>query len=222
MTKFKGFMGLVAVAAVSIGTAHADVIETGSIASQGASAYNYPGANVVLAQYDTLSLPTLNALILTVKTSEAANVAVNNVSGTDYGFTNGTATVIIGLTGPGGLSTYLNTVATVSMGTALGNSITNFAGLTGPTTFTTTITGASLATYEGPGTVTLNFLGITGSGSFNGTSSAPSNTLFFGGGANIGVDVTADFVNAPEPASLALLGSALAGIGFIRRRARGR
>ena len=214
---------LAATAALSlsaIGIAHANVVETGSIASQGASSYNFPGSNVVLSKYDTLTLPTLNDIILTVSTTEAANVAVNNVSGTDYGFTNGTATVIINLTGPGGLNTFLTTVATVTSGTAFGSSITNFPGLTGTTTYTTTISGAGLAAYEGIGNITLNFLGLTGSGSFNGTSSAPSDTLFFGGGAHIGVDVTATFENAPEPASLAILGSAIIGIGMIRRRAR--
>ena len=213
---------LAATAALSLGAtgiASANVVETGSIASTGAASYA-GGLNVVMSQYDTLTLPTLNSLVLTITTNEAANVAVNNTSATDYSFTNGTASVNMILTGPGGLFQLLTTSATVASGTAFANSTTNFPGLTGTTTYTTTLSGASLAPFEGTGNFSLTFVGLTGSGAFSGTSSAPSNTLFFGGGANIGVDVTADFQNAPEPASLAVLGTAIAGIGIMRRRKR--
>lgn len=214
---------LAATAALSVaaaGMASANVVETGSIASTTASSYGGSGLNVVLSQYDTSTLPTLNALVLTITTSEAANVAVSNTSQTtDYGFTNGTATVLIQLTGAGA-TTVLTTSATVSTGTAFKNATTNFPGLTGTTTYTTTISGASLSPYEGTGNFTLNFLGLSGSGSYSGTSGAPSNTLFFGGGASIGVNVIADFQNVPEPASLAILATAIAGIGMMRRRGR--
>jgi hypothetical protein len=155
----------------AIGMARANVIETGSIASQTAVSYASPGSNVILSQYDTLSLPTLTGIVLTVTTSEAANVGVNNNSGTNYSFTNGTASVLISLTGPGGVTTFVNTTATVASGTAFANTITNFAGLTGTTTYTTTISGANLAAYEGLGTVSLNFLAVTGGASFSGNSS---------------------------------------------------
>ena len=213
---------LAATAALSlsaISAAHADVIYTGNIASQNATNYGGSGANVVLNQYDTLTLPALNAIILTVTTSEAANVGVNNHSTTtDYGFTNATATVLLDLTGPGGLSNTLSTTATQASGTALANSITNFPGLTSGTTYSVTLTGANLAAYEGTGSVSLNFLALTGGALFGGTTSAPNNTLFFGGGANLGVNVMIDYQNVPEPASLAILGSAMLGMGLIRRR----
>lgn len=200
-----------------IGTASADVIQQGIISSEPSTNF-YPSTSVSLTKYDNTTLPALDAITITVTTQEAANISISNSSGTPYAFTSASATVGLLLFGPGGVSTYLTTSATQASGTAAPG-ITDFAGLTGTTSYTTTISAANFSAFEGPsGTVAFTFESLLDGASFSGSTGAPSNTLYFGGGANLGVTVTVDYSNAPEPASMALFGTAMAGLGVIRRR----
>ncbi len=76
------------------------------------------------------------------------------------------------------------------------------------------INGADIATAAGvPGNGTTNvFAQITGLKSFTVATFSASNVAFE---FNVGTPV-----GAPEPGSLALLGTALAGLGFLSRRRR--
>jgi hypothetical protein len=213
---------IVAITGFHIATASANLIYTNSIASQ--SSTNYAsGLAVTLPKFDT-TLGTLNSIIFTVSTSELANVAVSNASPTtDYAFTNGNAALTLFTTGPGGFFNSLLTSATVANGTALQNSVTFFSGLTGISSAATNIGSSNFASYEGVGLANLIFDALVVGTNFSGNSAAPSNTLFFGGGANLGVDVSIEYdftVAAPEPASVALIGTAMAGLGVARRRRR--
>jgi hypothetical protein len=210
-----------AIAGFNIATASASLVFTNSIAQRVSTDY-LGGLSVALPQFDT-TLGTLNSIVLTVATNEVANVGVSNFSGTDYAFTNGNASVSLITSGPGGFFDFLTTTATVASGTALTGQVTNFSGLTGSNSATFNIASSNFASYEGLGLSNMTFNALVTSTNFSGSSAAPSNALFFGGGANLGVDVTItyDYTSAaPEPASIALIGTAITGIGVVRRRRR--
>jgi hypothetical protein len=218
-TLFFAASALVAIAGVNVGTASADMIYTGTIDSQAASNYSQ-GLSITVPQFDTTQ-GTLSGILITVSTTEAASVQVNNVSLTNYTFTNGFAQIFLNATGPGGFNQNLITAATVASGTATANTTSTFPGLTSSnTTGSISIPSADFLSYEGVGLANLTFDALVINTSFSGSSSAPDSTLFFGGAANLGVTVTVDYEYAPEPTSIALIGTAMAGLGIVRRRRR--
>jgi hypothetical protein len=210
---------VLAIAGIDARTASADVIYTGVISSQPAANYS-GGLTITVPQFDT-TLGSLSGVLITVATTEAAAVQVSNTSPTDYTFTNGNAAVTLFTSGPGGFATLLTTTSTVASGVALANSVSTFPGLTSAnTTAAISIPSGNFTSYEGVGPANLTFDALVTGTNFSGSSAAPGSTLFFGGSANLGVTVTVDYEYAPEPASIALIGTAMVGFGAIRRRHR--
>jgi len=76
--------------------------------------------------------------------------------------------------------------------------------------------------YEGVGNS--NYQLAYGNGTYSGSSTAPGGTVFFGGDANSSgtASVVYTFSPAPEPASMALLGSGLLAVSGLQLRRRRR
>jgi hypothetical protein len=152
------------------------------------------------------------------------NIAITDISGTtSYTYTNAAASTGLSITDSFGL---LGSVATLTATSASGTvtpglNVLPSVGFTG--TINATVAPGDLSNFIGNGatTDTVLFLGSAISGS--GTATAPSNTVFFGGGADASgiLTVTYNFTAAsttPEPATMTLFGSALLGLGFFARQ----
>ena len=215
---------LVAMLGVDVGAANAVPLSyTGSITLQPST--NYAGGlPVSVTKFDT-SLGTLNSVVISIATNESATVQISNFyqPQQDFAFTNAVATVGLLVTGPALYFSLLSTSATQASGTAFQTSVTSFPGLTG-SAFSTPVTepSANFGTFEGAGLATMNFTALVTGATFGGSSSAPGGALFFGGSASLGVDVTVAYdytpFSAPEPAGIALIGTAIAALGIARRR----
>jgi len=175
----------------------------------------------------TVSLPdfnpalgTLTGVTVNYSINGSINFAITNISQTSYSFTNGSTTGTLTISGANQTVAVTKTeTATVASGTAI----------FGTTTFPSVtiseaggFTASDLADYTGTGNATLYFQGSALASS--GTTSAPSNTVFFGGGesANANLSVvytyTVPVVTTPEPADIAIFAVALVGLGLVLRR----
>lgn len=204
--------------------AKADVIETGSISLQNVADYAGAGLNIILPQYNA-SPGSLTGIQITVNTSALANISVqNNDPLNSYQFQNASAAALIQLSGPASYTSYINTVATLASGIAYPNQATGYPGITGSNGSIIDVSPSNLSAYEGGGNIMLNFLAPLGNASFSGTAiGAPSNTVYFGGGDQLAIDVTLDYEtpnhdSIPEPATCALLGTGMVTVAGVRRR----
>jgi hypothetical protein len=178
-----------------------------------------------LTKFDT-NLGTLTGVTLELNATGTASVDVISV-GAGGAFTGAYTSFNFTLNGPDGslvqvlleAGPFSGTVAASTSVTPVTHRIIPGSSVAG--TFTTSVSASNWVNYEGAGVQPLALIADLPNVVSRGSPAAGTALIFFGGFAAAGgtaeVIYTYDAAPTPEPATLTLFGSALLGLGAIRR-----
>jgi hypothetical protein len=217
-----GFVATISLCVLAASHASAEMVSysTAIPASDGAGHNSLPtSASFTLPEFNP-ALGTLESISIKFALSYQGEVDIYNFSGSTQ-TASASSTVPLNFTAPSSGAPSVNAAYSVTGVSLTSTPASNaFLGPVLSTTLSFNPTSPNFAAYEGVGSSDYS-LGY-GDGTYSGTSTAPGGTVFFGGDANSSgtASVVYTFAPAPEPTTLALLGSGLLAIGGLRYRRR--
>ena len=175
-----------------------------------------------LSNFDT-ALGTLDSVTITFAYTATASVGIIDTTGVPQPFTGATASIPLTLSGPDGLTPVtFDVTAGPFAGTAVGFGPDVIAGPTDVGTLTIDVPIADFADFENPpNSIPDSYSVLTSDGTYSGSETSGAGGEFFGGSAVAGGVTTVTYVYtaaAPEPATMALMGGALLGLGLLGKR----